>query len=147
MFKVIPQMKRLVAAACETYGLEIEKVAAETEGLTPRIIHPDGSAEWKHYPYYEVRLKYPNDPGWINLICVPCGSGFSMSKNNVSLIAQSVNDNYTVIPSWRGELVTPTDMYKHTYHIRKGYMLEAGPVPRLVIDISRMERKREFIGL
>ena len=108
MFKVTPQMHRLVQQVCDIYGLEISDVIADTEGV---IYHTDGRDA--HQPYYIVRLA-PNDLNW----------DYSASQNNVTVVIypHSAHGAPFVIPSWRGMIVLPEEMHRHQYHIDRGYM-------------------------
>ena len=136
--KVLPQMKRLVIQACERYGLEIETVIEETEGLVPRRVYQDGSADFFHNPYYKVLLKVPNAKKWRSLICVPHRGAcmdFSASQNNVTVIARDYDGVPHVVPSWRGKLVLVSELRKepYSYYIKKGYML-IEPPPEYLIE-------------
>ena len=127
-FKVLPQMHRLVEQACAEYGVEIAEIIADNEGIR----------EWAngrvtHYPYYIVKLR-PNAHGWMMISCRPHKGryiDYSASQNNVTIVIiphSSNGEDAFVLPSWRGKLVPESDMDKHTYHIKAGYMsVKAGP--------------------
>ena len=145
MYKVLPQMHRLVEQVCSAYGVEIAEVVVNCENV---------GAPAFHYPYYIAKLK-PNPQGWDYLSCRPhkgrCGD-HSASINNVTVVAlrerpslsRSARDQLgiqspslfhsgeafsrEVLPSWRGKLVAAGDLDKYQYQISKGFMLlEAGP--------------------
>lgn len=52
---------------------------------------------------------------------------FSASQNNVTVVATAIDaggeERRFVLPSWRGKLVPEGELDKHTYHIKRGYML------------------------
>lgn len=118
MFKVLPQMHRLVSQICETYGVEIAGVIADTEGV--KHLSND---RYTHTPYYIVKLA-PNERGWTFISCRPIRGkycDFSASQNNVMVVIYTHTAVF-VLPSWRGYIVPPEQMHRHEYHINKGYM-------------------------
>lgn len=120
MFKVLPQMHRLVEQICAEYRMEIDEIVVDTEGVKE---FPDGRIG--HFPYYIVRLK-PNGLGWRLISCRPHKGrhiDFSASQNNVTVVVFTILGEAFVIPSWRGKLVPWDEMDKHTYHIKAGYMI------------------------
>lgn len=121
MFKVLPQMHRLVAQVCETYGVGVAEVIVDTEGV---IHHTDGRDT--HQPYYIVKLA-PNERGWLFISCRPRPGrycDYSASQNNVTVVIypHSAHGAPFVIPSWRGKIVPPFELHRHQYHIDRGYM-------------------------
>lgn len=149
MFKVLPQMHRLVEQVCSTYGVEIAATVVDKENAAQ-----SASA---HFPYYIVKLA-PNEHGWRYISCRPHKGrymDYSKSNNNVTVVALGKYDysarssnvekyagiaspsaffsakdseRREVLPSWRGKLVTENELNKHQYQISRGYMLlEAGP--------------------
>lgn len=141
--QVLPQMKRLAKQVCDRYDLEIETVVEETEGLIPRKVFPDGSAEYFHDPYYKVLLKVPNAQKWRSLICIPHRGAymdFSASQNNVTVIVRDYEGGPHVIPSWRGKLVPLNELNKepYSYYIKKGYMLIEPPPEYLIKQAMRV---------
>lgn len=141
--QVLPQMKRLVIQVCERYGLEIDTVIKETEGLVPRRVYPDGSADFFHNPYYKALLKTPNAQKWRSLICIPHRGAymeFSASQNNVTVIVRDYDGVPHVIPSWRGKLVPVSELCKdpYPYYIKKGYMLIEPPTEYLIEPAMRV---------
>lgn len=140
MYKVLPQMHRLVDQACAVYGLEIADVVVSCENVGAPAVH---------YPYYIVKLK-PNPWGWDYLSCRPKKGrniDHSASINNVTVVAlrkrpslepakeyfgiQSPSRFYSgedfeereVLPSWRGKLIAAADLDKYQYQISKGFLL------------------------
>lgn len=149
MYKVLPQMHRLVEQACAVCGLQIAGVVIKCENV---------GAPAFHIPYYIVQLK-PNPRGWEYLSCRPHKgrrSDHSASINNVTVVAlrkrpslsrsclQKAKDyldikspsrffsgedfRREVLPSWRGKLIAAANLDKYKYQISMGFMLlEAGP--------------------
>lgn len=144
MFKVLPQMHRLVEQVCSTYGVEIAATVVDKENAAQ-----SASA---HFPYYIVQLA-PNEQGWRYISCRPHKGryiDYSKSNNNVTVVAlgkydysarSSNAEKYAgiaspsaffsakdserrkVLPSWRGKLVPESDLIKYQYQISSGYML------------------------
>ena len=140
MFKVLPQMKRLVKQVCERYGVEIESIEEETEGVVPTKVYADGSMDFLHNPFYKVRLSTPNLMGWKYVICTQIRGRslpFSASQNNVTVVVQYRAGDYKVIPSWRGKLVPEDELKDHAYHIKRGYML-VEPPPEFLLKPLRL---------
>ena len=141
--QILPQMKRLAMQVCDSYGLEIETVVEETEGLIPRKVYPDGSMDVFHNPYYKVLLKVPNGQKWRCLICIPHRGAymdFSGSQNNVTVIVRDYEGIPRVIPSWRGKLVPMSKLSKdpYPYYIKKRYMLVEPPPEYLITPRMRV---------
>lgn len=116
--KILPQMKRLAEQACVAYGLE----AAECACAKEYELYPDGT---RQYPEYVVWLRLPNHLDMAAIRCEPIAKCdcYSMSKNNVTVIAEYVDGTESVIPSWRGKLIlSQTELDTHKYHIKMGYM-------------------------
>lgn len=142
MYKVLPQMHRLVEQACAVHGLEIAGVVVNCENV---------GAPAFHIPYYIVKLK-PNPRGWEYLSCRPHKGRFgdySKSTNNVTVVAlgnrpgsiraiqQQVKEFFEikspsrqkdfeireVLPSWRGKLIAAAGLDKYQYQISRGFML------------------------
>lgn len=121
MFKVLPQMHRLVEQVCSTYGVEIAATVVDKENAAQ-----SASA---HFPYYIVKLA-PNGQGWRYISCRPHKGryiDFSKSKNNVTVVVMDRAAYYDchreVLPSWRGRLLSPDELSAHRYHIESGFML------------------------
>lgn len=131
MFKVLPQMHRLVEQVCSTYGVEIAATVVDKENAAQ-----SASA---HFPYYIVQLA-PNEQGWRYISCRPHKGrymDYSKSNNNVTVVAlgervssaRSSNcsgkdfEPREVLPSWRGKLITENELNKYQYQISRNYML------------------------
>ncbi len=138
MFKVLPQMKRLAKQVCEKYGLEIEGVVEETEGLLPATVYADGSVEFFHRPYYQALFKAPNPCAWRTLICIQASFEPTMSTNNVTVIVRDYSGTPHVIPSWRGKLIDEAKLSDYTYYIDKGYMLIKPPPEYMITPRMRV---------
>lgn len=125
MYKVLPQMHRLVEQVCSAYGVEIAEVIADSENV---------GAPGQHVPYYIVKLK-PNFLGWTYISCRPLrgryNADYSKSCNNVVVVVferPSYHGPRVVLPSWRGKLLSEDELHEHLYHISAGLLpLNAGP--------------------
>ena len=120
MFKVLPQMHRLVDQICAAYGVRIAHVVVDSENVGVRTAH---------YPYYIVELD-PNDLDWRYVCCRPhkpeYNSDYSKSTNNVDVVVRTFGpgmDGLIVLPSWRGKLLSADELERCAYYIRRGYMM------------------------
>ena len=121
MYKILPQMHRLVKQICKEYGLTVADIIIDIEGAADYA-----TSTPNRYPYYIVKLE-PNEKDWLFISCRPKRGryvDFSASQNNVTCVIypHSAHGEPFVLPSWRGKIVPPEEMHLHRYHIGRGYM-------------------------
>lgn len=147
MYKVLPQMHRLVQQVCDYCGVKIAAIVVDSEHAMS--CNPSLRRSAVQCPYYIVELA-PNEYGWRYISCRPKkgrNGSYSKSSNNVTVVAfdrPGFDEHYIVLPSWRGRLVPLDELKEHKYHIEKGYMLQNAGIDFIETEIvERYERAQE----